>query len=263
MPLAISPDSAANTATTQDVFALPFLEQIAFFKDKLNLPTQAWDDILKAAHDNAFVVAGATKAELLADLNAAVLAAIKDGETINAFRKRFDEIVKKHGWEGWTGSDTKAGRDWRTRVIYQTNLSTSYNAGRWAQLHDPDLLKSRPHWKYVHNDTVMHPRPLHLAWGNLPVVLHHTDPWWTTHFTPNGWGCRCRIIAVTAAEYKGLPAPNNGTYIHVDLNGIAHDVPMGLDYGWDYAPGASVYKPDLSRYPQSIAEALATDLVGR
>lgn len=232
-----------------------------FFLAKLNLPTQFWDDILKAAHDRAFVVAGATKAELLADLNVAVLAAIKDGETIGAFRKRFDEIVKKHGWEGWTGSDTKAGRDWRTRVIYQTNLSSSYSAGRWAQLHDPDLLKSRPYWKYIHNDTVMHPRPLHLEWSG--TVLPYNDPWWTTHFTPNGWGCRCRIMAVTADEYQGLPAPDNGTYTHTDRNGNVHSIPQGIDYGWDYAPGASVYKLDLSRYPQSIADALAADIAGR
>lgn len=261
MPEITPLDSAANAAVMQAVFSLPFVEQIAFFKDKLNLPTQFWDDILKAAHDRAFVVAGATKAELLTDLNTAVLAAIQDGETINAFRKRFDDIVKKHGWEGWTGSDTKVGRDWRTRVIYQTNLSTSYNAGRWAQLHDPDLLKSRPYWKYLHNDTVMHPRPLHLEWSG--TVLRFDDPWWTTHFTPNGWGCRCRITAVTADEYPGIAAPDNGTYMHTDRNGNVHTIPQGIDYGWDYAPGASVYKPDLLRYPQPIADALSADMAAR
>jgi len=255
MPVVISPDSAGIPAATQGVFTLPFLEQIAFFKAKLNLPTQFWDDILKAAHDRAFVVAGATKAELLTDLNTAVLAAIQDGETINAFRARFDDIVKKHGWS-YNGE-----RDWRTRVIYQTNLSSSYNAGRWAQLHDPDLLKSSPYWKYIHNDTVSHPRPLHLQWSG--TVLHYTDPWWKTHFTPNGWGCRCRIVAVTADEYNGLPAPQNGTYIHIDRNGIAHDVPMGVDYGWDYAPGSSSYQPDLSRYPKPIADALSADIGSR
>ncbi len=255
MPEITPLDSAANAAAMQAVFALPFVEQIAFFKDKLNLPTQFWDDILTAAHDRAFVVAGATKAELLTDLITAVLAAIQDGETINAFRKRFDDIVKKHGWS-YNGE-----RDWRTRVIYQTNLSSSYNAGRWAQLHDPDLLKSRPYWKYLHNDTVMHPRPLHLAWSG--TVLRFDDPWWTTHFTPNGWGCRCRITAVTADEYPGIAAPDNGTYRHTDRNGKVHTIPQGIDYGWDYAPGASAYKPDLSRYPKPIADALSADLVRR
>ena len=255
MPLVITPDIAAKASEPQDVFKLPFLEQIAFFRAKLNLPTEFWDDILKAAHNRAFVVAGATKAELLTDLNMAVTAAIQDGETISAFRKRFDEIVAKHGWS-YNGE-----RDWRSRIIYQTNLSSSYSAGRWAQLHDPDLLKSRPYWEYIHNDNVSHPRPLHLQWSG--TVLSYDDPWWKTHFTPNGWGCRCRIAAVTADQYPGLPAPNNGTYIHTDRNGEVHTIPEGIDYGWDYAPGTSAYQPDLSRYPKPIAKALAADMAGR
>jgi hypothetical protein len=238
MPLKLSPTQLAFNARGDGSFKLPFLEQIDFFRQKLNLPTEHYDDIRKTAHDRAFVVAGATKADLLNDLRGAVDKAIAEGKTIDWFRKEFEAIVQKHGWEGWTGSDTKAGRDWRTRVIYKTNLSASYAAGRYAQLTDPDLLKSRPYWRYVHNDTVMHPRPLHLEWSG--TVLPYNDPWWQTHFCPNGWGCRCRITAVTADEYKGLPAPDNGTYAHVDRNGVSHTIPKGIDYGWDYAPGASV-----------------------
>ena len=238
MPFQLSPTQIGFNARDDGSFKLPFQEQIDFFRQKLNLPTEHYDDILKAAHDRAFVVAGATKADLLNDLRGAVDKAISEGKTIDWFRKEFSGIVQKHGWEGWTGSDTKAGRDWRTRVIYKTNLSASYAAGRYAQLTDPDLLKSRPFWKYIHNDTVMHPRPLHLAWSGTVLPWNH--PWWQTHFCPNGWGCRCRITAVTADEYKGLPAPDGGIYTHIDRNGVSHTIPKGVDYGWNYAPGASV-----------------------
>jgi len=144
MPLTISPTQTAFNARGDGSFKLPFPEQIDFFRQKQNLPTERYDDILKEAHDRAFVVAGAMKADLLNDLRKAVDKAIAEGKTIDWFRKEFEAIVQKHGWEGWTGSDTKAGRDWRTRVIYKTNLSASYAAGRWQQLHDPDLLKGRP-----------------------------------------------------------------------------------------------------------------------
>jgi len=128
-------------------------------------------------------------------------------------------------------------------VIYRTNLSASYAAGRYAQLTDPALLKSRPYWKYIHNDTVLHPRPLHQSWNGL--VLRYDDPFWQSHFPPNGWGCRCRVTAVRADEYNGGQAPNDGTYEHVDRNGEVHTIPKGIDYGWDYTPGASV-SADLS-----------------
>jgi hypothetical protein len=146
--------------------------------------------------------------------------------------------VQQRGWQGWTGSDTQPGRDWRTRVIYQTNLASSHAAGRYAQLTHPDLLKLRPYWKYVHNDTVAHPRPLHVSWSG--TVLRYDDPFWQTHFPPNGWGCRCRITAVPASAYQGHPAPDDGTYEKIDRNGEIHTLPKGIDYGWDYAPGASV-----------------------
>lgn len=117
--------------TIYSAFNLPFAQQIDFFKQKVNLPTQSYKDLQAQQHDKAFVVAGAMKADLLTDLNEAVLKAIEDGESLGQFRQRFDEIVAKRGWTGWTGSDSKEGIAWRTKVIYTTNLRTSHAAGRW------------------------------------------------------------------------------------------------------------------------------------
>jgi len=235
MGLQLSPTQLAFNARGDGKFNKPFAEQVAFFRQKENLPTEHWDDIIGSAHDRAFMVAGAAKADLLNDLRGAVDKSIAEGKSIKWFRQEFDAIVAKHGWQGWTGSDTQAGRDWRTRVIYDANMRTSYNAGRYAQLTDPDLLQNRPYWKYIHSDLVAHPRPLHQSWHG--TVLRYDHPWWKTHFTPNGFGCRCRIKAVTANEYKGHPAPDDGTYTKIDRHGVIHELPNGVDYGWDYAPG--------------------------
>jgi hypothetical protein len=78
-------------------FNQPINEQLAFFRQKLNLPTEAWDDITLAAHDRAFIVAGAQSADLLADLRAAVDKSIADGTGLEAFRKDFKRIVAEHG----------------------------------------------------------------------------------------------------------------------------------------------------------------------
>lgn len=267
MPLTLSPARVGLNAR-DEVFKLPFQAQIDFILQKLDLPTAYYDDIIAAAHDRAFVVAGATKADLLADLHNAINKTAADGKTLDWFKKEFEAIVQKHGWEGWTGSESKAGRDWRTRVIYSTNLSASYNAGRYAQLTDPDLLKSRPYWKYLHNDTVAHPRELHLSWSGTVLPWNH--PWFQTHFTPNGYGCQCRITAVTADEYKGHPAPDDGTKTHVDRNGVSHIIPNGVDYGWDYAPGASVRQQmqgfvdnKAASLPPVLAKAFTAEMKGQ
>lgn len=78
-----------------------------------------------------------------AALRQAVDKAIAGSATLADFRRQFDNIVARHGW------DYQGGRDWRTRVIYQTNLSTSHDASRWQQMTDPDMLKARPYWRYV------------------------------------------------------------------------------------------------------------------
>lgn len=155
--------------------SLPFAKQLAFFKRKLNLSTESWTDVYKSEHDWAFVVAGANRDALVADFRQAVERAIEDGWSLEKFRKSFDSIVAQHGW------DYNGGRDWRSRVIYETNLNTSYAAGRYAQL------QAAPYWQYVHADWVTHPRHQHLAWNGL--VLARDDPFWHTHFPPNGWGC--------------------------------------------------------------------------
>jgi hypothetical protein len=265
MPLRLNPNKIGFNARGDGLFQLPFAEQIDFFRQNLNLPTEHYDDIIKQAHDRAFVVAGATKADLLNDLRKAVDRSIAEGKSIGWFRKEFDAIVTKNGWHGWTGEESEAGRDWRTRVIYRTNMASSYAAGRWAQLNDPALLKSRPYWKYVHNDTVLHPRLLHVAWDGL--VLKHDDPWWQAHFPPNGWGCRCRVTAVRADQYTGQQAPDDGTYEFVDRHGEVHRVPQGVDYGWDYAPGASLtqglkgqVEKKAADLPKPLAKALETDV---
>jgi hypothetical protein len=220
----------------------PFEEQLAFFKSKLNLPTERWDDIMLSAHDRAFVVAGAAKADLLDDLRSAVQRGIETGSGLEQFRKDFKEIVQRHGWTGWTGQGTAAGEAWRTRIIYQTNTATSYAAGRWQQLNNAKLLQLKPYWKYVHADGVAHPRPLHVSWDGL--VLRHDHDFWKTHFPPNGWMCHCRVVAVDARAYQAAVDAGKGAAPD-GWNEISPKTgaPVGIDRGFDYAPGARANAP--------------------
>ena len=239
--------------------SLPFDEQIQFFGAKVQIPTRRWTDLWHEAHDTGFMVAGANDAALLADLHTAVQAGINDGETLSQFRKRFDEIVLRRGW------DYKGSRRWRTRLIYETNLRTSYAAGRRRQ--QLRLARRRPYWLYRHSDASTHPRPLHVSWDGL--VLPADDPWFSTHYPPNGWGCKCRVLALSERDLerrnlKVGTAPADGDRIWIDkVTGERHVVPRGIDPGWAYAPGASlsdrareVYRRSALRLPDGLREEL-------
>ena len=215
--------------------SLPFRDQIEFFRGKDLVPTERWTDLSRDAHDRGFMVAGANTRVLVEDFQAEVGKAIAGGGTLADFRRDFDGIVRRHGWS------YKGERGWRTRVIFETNLRTSYQAGRYAQM--KRLAERRPYWRYRHSDASTSPRPLHVSWDGL--VLRHDDPWWQTHFPLNGWGCKCRVESVSERdlERRGLEvgqAPDDGARDWTDrATGEVHRVPNGIDPGWDYTPGRS------------------------
>lgn len=218
-------------------FGTPFAEQLEFFRRKLNLPTEQWDDIKRSANDRAFVVAGAGKADLLQDLRAAMDSPMASGGGLQEFRQQFRGVLAKTGWTGWTGEGSAAGQAWRTRIIYQTNMATSYAAGRRRQMTEPDFAAERPFWRYEHFDGVKHPRPQHQAWDGLTLPIEHE--FWKTHFAPNGWGCRCEIHPVRRPRAGDPTEPPEG-WARLDPKTGA---PVGIDRGFDYAPGAEEATP--------------------
>lgn len=218
-------------------FGRPFAEQVLALRLRLGQlrDTESWTDLWQAEHDRAFMVAGATKADVLADLALAVDKSIAEHRSLDEFRKDFRKIVETRGWKGWTGEGTPGGEAWRTKVIYRTNMATSYAAGRMAQL----KAAGYKYWVYKHGHPLK-PRLQHLAWDGIALPPDH--PFWQTHAPPNGWGCTCRIrgadsergiVRAGGDPSKTLPPD----WDKVDPSTLA---PPGIDKGWAYAPGASV-----------------------
>lgn len=227
----------SHPSSLTGVFAQPFAEQVAFFRRKLRrlVPTRRWDDMVREAHDDGFMVAGATEADLLTDLAAAVDKAIAEGRGIEEFRRDFRDVVRRNGWTGWTGEGSVKGEAWRVGVILRTNAYTSYSAGRHAQLLDGDF----KYWVYRHGGS-REPRLQHLSWNGLALPPDHE--FWTTHYPPSDWGCSCYVVGARSDRAvvrlggdlaKTLP----GDWRRRDPKTGA---PIGIGKGWDYAPGASV-----------------------
>ncbi len=213
---------------------LPPKEAIAFLRQKTNQTTQRWTDVWNEAHSRAFMVAGAASEALVQDFRDAVAKAIETGTTLATFRKDFDAIVAKHGW---VHNGTAA---WRSRIIYETNLSTAYSAGRYAQMTEPDVLEAFPFWRYQHNAAI-HPRQQHLDWSGL--VLQADDPWWSTHYPPNGWRCHCSVSPVSEGGLRRMGRTGPDRAPPIDLQKVlvrglgVEEVPRGIDPGFGYNPG--------------------------
>ena len=242
--------------TTASAIGLPFEEAIRFFRDKANVTTKTWTDVYAAAHSRAFMVAGAATDAIVADFRAAVDKAISQGTTLDEFRKDFDTIVERYGWSH-TG-----GRNWRSRVIFDTNLKTAYAAGRYAELTRPETLAAFPFWQYNHSGA-LHPRLDHLSWDGLTLAAE--DPFWKTNYPPNGWGCGCSVIPSSRRDLrrqgKSGPDPSPDLVFRAEeVGGRTVRVPTGVDPGFEYNPGMAWQKRTA---PGSVTVAAAPGLIAR
>lgn len=216
----------ARMTATVSAIDLPFQEAIDFLRQKTKTPTRSWRDVWDGAHSKMFMVAGANTEALVGDFQEAIAKALEKGTTLDEFRRDFDAIVKTHGWS------YKGERGWRTRTIFETNLRTAYAAGRYAQMTKPETLEAFPYWSYRHSGS-LHPRLNHKAWDGQ--VYSADDPFWKTNYPPNGFGCGCFVVPVSAGGLKRLG--RSGPDTSPDLDQPGTDQPLGVDPSFAYNPG--------------------------
>lgn len=235
-------------------------DAVRYFASKGEALTWDYTDMLGDAHARAFTVAKATTLDVLRSIRMEVERSIQ-GQGFEDFKKRLRPRLQELGWwgtqevlDGDTGEITKVqlGSVRRLRTIYQTNVQTAYMSGRYKRL--LANVADRPYWRYV---AVMdsRTRPAHAALNGK--VWRWDDPIWGVIWPPNGWGCRCRVVALTEAEFRALGVPlEDGagqiveTEVQINKAGDMATV-QGVRYvdgagkqrvflpdpGWDYNPG--------------------------
>jgi hypothetical protein len=187
----------------------PFIpkEALAYIKNKTLQPGFSYRDVWNEEHATMFTVAKAMQIDVLSDIKKAVEAAIENGEPLDSFRKNLAPTLQAKGWWGkremvdpLTGKTVNArlGSDRRLKTIYDTNLRSAYQEGRWER---SQASTSHPYLMYRVGNS-QHHRQEHLAWDGL--ILPKDDPWWNSHYPPNGWGCKCWVMAVSEERKQRL-----------------------------------------------------------
>ena len=190
-------------------FGLPPKKAVEYFERKGYSLDWDWWQTYEEAHRKAFAVAKVTRMDVLQDIRAAVAEIFTEGVTEATFRRRLEPKLKVKGW--WGRQDVadpegrvrnvQLGSPHRLRTIYRTNAQSALAAGRWQEF--AANADKRPYLQYIavlDNRT----RPAHrLLHGK---VFRIDDPIWKFLAPPNGWGCRCRLRALSYAEMveKGL-----------------------------------------------------------
>jgi SPP1 gp7 family putative phage head morphogenesis protein len=120
-------------------------------------------------------------------------------------------------------------------AIFRTQTNLAYGAGRWQADQDEAIQEILWGYKYVTvgDDRV---RPEHVGWEG--VTLPKDDPFWATHWPPNGWGCRCAVISIFDEPDKEVPPPET---VIVDGKKVRPEI----DDGFAFNPGI-VYTDTIS-----------------
>ncbi len=213
--------------------------------------TWSWADLIREEHSHAFTISRLTNVDLLKDLQDMITKSVNGEMGRTDFMRNAKAALQAKGWWGEvTQTDPATGRDvtttfnpQRLKLIYDTNTRQAYAAGQWERI---QLGKaSHPYLRYITKDDGR-VRASHAQWHNLTLPVDH--PFWQTHYPPNAWRCRCRVISVTQREYDKGKTPMGQDMLKVapkvqmqdwtnPRTGEVMQVPVGVHPSFAYNPG--------------------------
>ena len=231
-----------------------------------------------------YTIARITDLDMLNDIKQSMIKAADNGQAFADWRKDILQHLQNKGWLHPNGHDGKViidptsgevfGAPRRLENIYRTNMQTAYSAGQYqAYMANID---SRPYWMY---DAVgdHRTRPAHAAMDGL--VYRYDDPFWATFYPPNGYRCRCSVIALSERDMQrdGKVLSQSGEHNLVETHKvynkkgdsyptIAYKAPDGslhtTDRGFGYNAGRMNYRPNLDQYDRGLAHEFAKAEMG-
>jgi SPP1 gp7 family putative phage head morphogenesis protein len=193
------------------------------------LPDEYYGKLVGVQRSQAVSVAGLASIEQIRFVVDQLEKTLKEGKTF----KDFQDAVKANT----LGIELPKHR---LDNIFRTNVQAAYARGRWEQ--QTKVASTRPFLMYdAINDG--RTRPHHHAMDG--VIRPRTDPWWTTHYPPNGYRCRCTVISLSAAQAEKRGGPTQV-------------LPDGAepDEGWDYNPGADYLPPVKKAVEKAITKVV-------
>ncbi|HHF5283686.1 TPA: phage minor head protein [Haemophilus influenzae] len=260
--------------------AIEFLRQKKMLASKV-LAKEMQDSALA----RATTIARLTSLDMTKDIYQSLETAMREGKGFHAWKKELVSEFERKGWifgkdpsirgiDGHLLADPKTGEYFgtprRLNTIYRVNMQSAYSAARYQRLRDN--VDNRPYWQYSAVGDAR-TRPAHLALSGK--VYRYDDPFWATFYPPNGFNCRCTVIALGDRDLKrrGIDKPDDSSEFLVEVERpadkqgnrektVGFKLPDGTvrvtDKGFDYNVGRLNYKPNLDLYPEKLAHAFAT-----
>lgn len=261
-------------------------QAVEFLRQKKMLAAKVFTkDLKESALARAATIARLSSAEMTKDIYQSLETAMREGKPLHQWKKELVGEFERKGWlaghdkkiskgiDGKLLADPKTGEYFgtprRLNTIYRVNMQSAYSAARYQRLRDN--VDNRPYWQYSAVGDAR-TRPAHLALSGK--IYRYDDPFWTTFYPPNGFNCRCTVIALSDRDLarRGIDEVGDSSEFLVEATRpadkfgnkektvgfkLADGTVRIADKGFDYNVGRISYKPNLDLYPEKLAHQFA------
>lgn len=274
-------------AERKPAFAVP-AEVTSYFDGKTSTPAFSWVDVWAEEHAYKFTVAKAVELDVLNAFRSTISNAISEGRGFESWKPLIEKELTRLGWWGPRMVSDPTGvqpdrmvnfaSDRRLKTTFWSNMNTARAAGQWERAQRSKRVL--PYVLYVRT-TSSDPRVEHLQWVGL--ILPIDDPFWRSHWPPNGWQCKCQVRMISARERDRLLGTErvigqdpDGNDIKIRYTDQAPDlgpdlqhrnrrtgevsmVPPGIDPGWQTNPGLARASTLVQNLDTKLAAAMPED----
>jgi SPP1 gp7 family putative phage head morphogenesis protein len=205
-----------------------FSEAVDFFRCRLPMTDVQFKALEDASHARAFTIAHVGQLQVVTDVWEAIDEALAKGTSFDAFKKTVSDRLT----EVW-GKPNPG----HVETIFRNGVQTSYNRGRWYQMQDPDVVRTRP---YLKLSVILDLRTSQVCQPLANTILPADDPWWKAHVPPLHHECRSTLTSLSReqAQQQGISSPPAGDAAE----------------GFGAAPGEGEWQPEYSKYPPRLAQ---------
>ena len=169
-------------------------DALDYFQKRLNLTDAQVRRVVELYGKPAATVTAGANDMLEAKVATAIQETLAAGEHVEGGVERVKAAFEAAG--------VAPNNSFTFEAIVRTSVAQAYQAGRWNALQEPDLQEIL--WGFLFttagDDRV---RPEHQVFDG--ACGPKEDPFWSGHWPPLGWGCRCGIIEMYDPQPITIP----------------------------------------------------------
>lgn len=196
---------------------VPPVQAIEQFEKKGLEVTETAAETRIAVEKRLFAVTKSINMDVLQDFRNELKKSLREGQPFESFKKNITNTLAQKGWTGKRQVKLKNGKiktiqttPWRLKTIYNTNMQSALNAGRFDR--QIENVSDRPYFMLIEILDESTRKTHRSRSGSIQIF---SSKFWrspNSWYPPNGFGCRGRVRSLTfeQAKKRGIGTKGKG-----------------------------------------------------